>query len=539
MGDGELTWRKCDFLKTPPILFYLVTGVLLLSCNQIKETNNPETSPPISSLSGRELANVHCASCHIFVPPDRLSKEIWKLDVLPAMGNRLGIYNGEHQPDSIFGSFRNAAIVKEANVFPEEPLVAREDWDKLVAFYVQNAPEMAPSPKPNTPIKTGLKHFKYNEASYANSPPLTAMVKILSGQKGLVFGDGKPNGKGLTFLNPDLEKGINLQLANTPIHYHQDTEAIYLTTIGKDVYPNDLADGALLKFKGEGMAIDRGSGERLIANLQRPVDMAYGDLNNDGLQDVVACEYGDLTGKLVWYENMGNGNYTSKVLKIGPGAIKAIINDYNKDGQNDIFVLMAQGDEGILYFENVGNGKFVERRLLRFSPLNGSQYFELADFNGDGLDDILYVCGDNADKTPILKEYHGIYIFINAGNLNFEPSYFYHQNGAYKALSRDYDGDGDLDIAAISFFPDYADTPEESFVYLENRGGLEFVASTFAESTKGRWVVMDAGDIDGDGDIDLALGSSVQFFAKGDTTGLSKKWLTESPSVILLENTLQ
>ncbi len=267
--------------------------------------------------------------------------------------------------------------------------------------------------------------------------------------------------------------------------------------------------------------------------------MAFGDLNNDGKEDIVACEYGDLTGKLVWYENKGNNRYLAKPLKNSPGAIGAIIKDYNKDGLNDIFVLMAQGDEGIFYYENQGNGEFRERRLLTFSPLNGSQYIELADFNNDGYEDILYVCGDNADKTPILKPYHGIYIFMNDGNLNFEQRFFYPLNGAYKAMPRDFDLDGDLDIAAISFFPDYADNAEESFVYLENKGNLHFEDYSFTEATKGRWIVMDAGDIDDDGDIDIVLGSFVYFLAQGDTTGLSKKWLEESPSVILLENTIK
>ena len=228
-----------------------------------------------------------------------------------------------------------------------------------------------------------------------------------------------------------------------------------------------------------------------------------------------------------------------KVLNNKPGAITAIIVDYNQDGQNDIFVLMAQGDEGVFYYENQGGGSFNEKRLLTFSPLNGSQYIELADFNKAGHLDILYVCGDNADKSPILKDYHGIYIFLNDGNMNFEQTFFYQLNGAYKAMARDYDLDGDLDIATISFFPDYKDHPEESFVYLENQGSLKFEDSTFPEATKGRWIVMDAGEIDGDGDIDLALGSFVYFLAQGDTTGLSKKWLKESPSVILLENTIR
>ena len=265
--------------------------------------------------------------------------------------------------------------------------------------------------------------------------------------------------------------------------------------------------------------------------------MEYGDLNNDGIEDIVACEYGNLLGKLVWYENMGRGTYFAHILKSQPGAIKAIIKDFNNDGFKDIVVLMAQGDEGVFFFKNNGDGTFKEKRLLTFLPLNGSQYIELADFNNDGFDDLIYVCGDNADKTPILKKYHGIYIYLNDGKFNFTQSYFYQLNGAYKAMPRDYDLDGDLDIAAISFFPDYANYPEESFVYLENKGDLEFEDYSFPEATKGRWIVMDAEDMDADGDIDIVLGSFVYFQAKGDTTGLGEKWMNSGPSVVVLENT--
>lgn len=494
---------------------------------------------PVSNLSGSKLASIHCASCHSFVPPELLSKTIWKHDVLPAMGHRLGIYTGAHQPDSIFGSIENSILVKKANVFPEKPVLAKADWLKIVDYYVNNAPDTILPSKRTTEIKLGLKHFKYKASLFNHLPPLTVMVKILPNDRGIVFSDSKPNKTVLSFLTPKLEENYSLLVQNTPIHYYEKADTTYLTTIGKNIFPHNLSHGAVQKIAPTENGQNNKTSKLIIKNLQRPVSMAYGDLNNDGLEDIVACEYGDLTGKLVWFENHGNDSYSAHTLMNKPGAITAIIQDYNKDGYNDIFVLMAQGDEGVFYYENKGNGTFTEKRLLSFLPLNGSQYLELVDFNNDGFDDIVYVCGDNADKTPILKDYHGIYIFLNDGKLNFKQSYFYHLNGAYKAMSRDYDLDGDLDIAAISFFPDYGNYPEESFVYLENKGNMTFDAYSFPESTNGRWIVMDAADMDNDGDIDIVLGSFVYFLAQDDTTGLSKKWLTESPSIILLENTVR
>ena len=514
--------------------------LLLLSCNGPSKKGGEQIfEPPVTNLSGAQLAKLHCATCHSYVPPAMLSKSIWEEDVLPAMGNRLGIHNGTRQPDSIFGSARNAAIVKKAHIFPEQPLLAKTDWLKIIDYYHDNAPDSIAAPKKNTAIKMGLEHFTYKEASFNHRPPLTSMVKILGDNRGLVFSDGKRNNNVLTFLSAQLEMEKNLLFKNTPIHYYEKSDTVYLTTIGKNIFPHDTPDGALQKIIVKSETQNKMTVMPVLSNLQRPVSMAYGDLNNDGKEDIIACEYGDLTGKLVWFENQGSDKYKPHSLLNMPGAISATIKDHNKDGLNDIFVLMAQGDEGIYYFENTGNSSFTSKRLLTFSPLNGSQYFELADFNGDGFDDIIYVCGDNADKTPILKDYHGIYVFLNDGSLNFDQAYFYQLNGAYKAIPRDFDLDGDLDIAAISFFPDYTHYPEQSFIYLENKGNLVFEDYSFPESTKGRWIVMDAGDMDDDGDIDLALGSFVYFLAQGDTTGLSKKWLTDSPSVIVLENTIK
>jgi len=182
----------------------------------------------------------------------------------------------------------------------------------------------------------------------------------------------------------------------------------------------------------------------------------------------------------------------------------------------------------------VGKGKFSEEQVLSFSPSHGSSFFELIDANGDGHLDILYTAGDNADFKPILKPYHGIYLYLNAGQNQFTERFFVPLNGAYKALARDFDQDGDLDVAAVSFFPDFDKRPEEGFVYLENQGDFQFSATSFPEVELGRWITMDAGDVDGDGDEDILSGSlAFEVIGRGDWV---KNWQKQGVPFIYLEN---
>ena len=134
-----------------------------------------------------------------------------------------------------------------------------------------------------------------------------------------------------------------------------------------------------------------------------------------------------------------------------------------------------------------------------------------------------------------MKPYHGIRVYINDGRNHFREKLFLPVNGVGKALARDYDGDGDLDIASISYFPDYRHTPEESFVYWEHQGSLSFQPFSFPESINGRWLTMDAGDADGDGDLDIILGNAK--FPLGDIPAwLMNKWNQSSPSILVLKN---
>jgi hypothetical protein len=168
----------------------------------------------------------------------------------------------------------------------------------------------------------------------------------------------------------------------------------------------------------------------------------------------------------------------------------------------DILVLFAQGNERLTLYQNNGNLNFSEHTIIQFPAVYGSSYFEIVDFNEDGNPDIVYCNGDNGDFSNITKPYHAIRIFENDGSGNVQEVWTYPMPGAWKTVSKDFDHDGDFDIAAISLFPDNSG---QSFVYLKNNGNYKFEPGQI--SADGKWMEIEAFDKDDDGDLDLVLGA--------------------------------
>jgi len=323
------------------------------------------------------------------------------------------------------------------------------------------------------------------------------------------------------------------------IGYKSDT---LLATLMGGFMPTDEPTGSIIKmFKVEGSGDEYKAFQSVVKGLQRPVHTNYADLTGDGLDDIVVCEYGNHTGKLSVLLADGEGGFNKKILSNDPGASYTVVKDLNEDGMPDIIALMAQGKERIDIYFNEGGGRFSLKTVLNFSPVYGSVSFELEDWNKDGFQDIIYVNGDNADYSRTFKPYHGVRIYLNDGENNFNEAFFQHQNGAYKAITYDFDQDGDLDIALSSFFPDFIKAPQEGFIFMENvsqQDSIQFKLQTFKEAASGRWLIMEAVDLNGNNFPEILLGSFAGMAINGDVDGrVSQRLVEQSPTLIKLSFT--
>lgn len=489
-------------------------------------TNQAPADLPEHLRRGFELAHIYCQACHLFPEPQTLTKEAWVNGALRLMALRLGAakLNFDKNPDG--------QILKEAGVFPSEPLLPEDDWFAICNYFKETAPTN-PLPQPAHPaIRTDLKQFRPREIKTRGGDPWTTLVKIDSAHQRLFLGDAET--KSLDILDSAGHRLTSVPVDSGPVQMVFKDGGAYLVLIGK-IFPSDQLAGKVVFLQETNQSY---SVRTILEGLRRPTDLAFADLNQDGRDDMIVSEFGHILGAFSWFENRGGNRFEPHVLLDRSGAIRAWVCDLNKDKRPDIIVLMAQAREGVYHFQNQGQGQFEIQALAEFPPVWGSSSIQLIDFNRDGFPDLLLANGDSGDYVSPAKNFHGVRLYLNDGHNHFQLASFFPVHGAFQAIAADFDRDGDLDIAVASFFPDYLNSPEESFVYLENKGGFNFEAHTLPEHIQGRWLTMDVGDLDGDGDLDIVLGS----FINGPLSipipaQIRTAWKTNHVAALVLENT--
>ena len=409
-------------------------------------------------------------------------------------------------------------------------MLSNEDWDLLKNYIIALAPDTLDFSNSSNK-STELTQFKSKQIKLDNiAGSYITYLKYEPKIERLIIGNVSGN---LMSYDFELENISFLRECGSGVTDHTEIKDIkYTTAVGRlDPDPSEIATGKIF--------IQKNGVDSFISKLHRPVNTLVKDLNNDGNDELIISEFGNLHGKLSLYSMDNTKNYKGKILLDQPGAIRTLSRDMDNDGRDDLISLVAQGDENITIFFNQGDLNFKTDKVLQFSPVYGSSWFDLIDYDGDGDEDIITVNGDNADFSYVQKPYHGLRIHINDGNNHFTEKYFYPMNGATRFVANDFDQDGDVDFGIISTFPDYEKRPEFSFVYLENTDSDSFIFDPFTmnDINSGRWLLLDSGDIDQDGDEDIILSSFTYVFSPVPKE-LLKLWKSNGVDLLVLENNL-
>jgi hypothetical protein len=403
---------------------------------------------------------------------------------------------------------------------------------EVTRYYINRAPAMLP--RPSRLPTGGPGRFRFERLSVRGEgpdPPVISHVQFarLFDERRLdVLACDMQGGRLLAWkpYEPDAKPVVLAEGFQDPCHAamvdldRDGIQDILVAVLGSR-WPSDEPVGSVVWVRG-----DRDGGFTpltLAEGLGRVADAQAADFDGDGDLDVVAAVFGYLKiGGILYLENRttdpARPEFVPRTLDSRDGAIHVPIADLNGDGRPDFVALISQEHEVIEAFLNAGSGAFTRQTIDTAShPAFSSNGIQLVDLDGDGDLDVLATNGDVLDRR-LLKPYQGIRWLENRGEYPFVSHTLDAIYGVSRAVAGDLDGDGDLDIAATAFLPGghwfrvRTSLKADAIVLLEQTHPGAFVRHTL-ESTSCDHPSCDLGDFDGDGRLDLVTANCI--FADG------------------------
>ena len=215
-----------------------------------------------------------------------------------------------------------------------------------------------------------------------------------------------------------------------------------------------------------------------------PKSVAVGNFNGDGRPDLVTANQAGASISVLLANATGGFGYGAAVdYQACTGAHEPAVGDFTGDGIADVIVA-CWGGSVVSFLRGIGNGTFATR--VNFTVGAAPHSVVAGDFNGDGRLDAAVANHDSAS----------ISVLIGLGNGNFNPHVPYAVgSGPHQIRTGDLDGDGRLDLAV-------ANDASNSLSVLRGLPNGTFAAAVpYPTGSVPKGVAI--GDINGDGRADL------------------------------------
>ncbi|MGD8454690.1 MAG: VCBS repeat-containing protein [Phycisphaerae bacterium] len=239
-----------------------------------------------------------------------------------------------------------------------------------------------------------------------------------------------------------------------------------------------------------------------------PTFVELGDVNSDGGADLAVLAPASNNDSLTVLFNFGDGVFLDdETTAIGYGATSMRIGDLDSDG--DLDLATGEAGTGTIYggvsvLLNDGDGGLTR---TKYHSGNGPWSVAMADLDGDGHLDLASADSKNGTGDTVS-------VLMNHGDGTFADGVAYPVTVYPLALAAsDLDGDGDRDLVSADWGTSSQVGGTGVASFLLNNGDGTFAAAPPLDLLRAPTEVM-AGDLDDDGDNDLV-------FSHRDYTGLS------------------
>ena len=353
----------------------------------------------------------------------------------------------------------------------------------------------------------------------------------MSNSNGMTFYDFDEDGwDDLTYpLHNDsiiFYKNFNGQFHKIASLLHSDGDIRQLMWVG---YDNDGDLDLCITYDEDGLRIYNNGGDfnftdvsvsaGVYPSVSRPHGFSFVDYDLDNDLDIYLADYSDPSGegRNMFFENQGNGTFVEKSIELGidNGAQPSFMGvwfDFNNDHLIDLHIINDRSVGTDALYENTGNGSFTDVAVSLGISNQGQNPMtsSISDYNNDGFQDV-FITDFGVDSIFTGEGPYHYKLFENENGNSFvdkAPEYNMTVNDfGWGALWIDYNNDmyEDLYIATGNSANNQGGYTN-SILYQNNAGsGFTKINDSINGSTPAVSFCPVKGDIDNDGFYDIAV----------------------------------